>query len=121
MGAMLVETLISGDGTTASLAELLDVELRPSNRTGTVRAQVRPATVVEYEHAPHLFIETSPDGAAWSELADVGDVPPGYVGEESVKFPTGGDVRLRWELAPSEDTGSSWLRVWLGGPRACYR
>jgi hypothetical protein len=125
----LVEAIVLGDGASASLADFLDSELRPNHRTVTVRAQVRPSTVAAPGRPPRVFLESSPDGSVWSVIGDIGEVREGVVKEANQAFPTGVDVRVRWEHEPDVDEenaaefsrASWWLKLWLGSPPVAFR
>jgi hypothetical protein len=74
MGAKLLDTLASGDGTSDSLAELLQIEAGRAT-TLPISAQVLGG-VVEPESAPHVFFESGSTSAkgktTWATVTDLG-------------------------------------------------
>lgn len=95
MGAILFEQVINGDGTGASIAELVRIE-RYRSSTLPVHAQVRSGLIVPAS-SPHVYLDAD-KGSGWEEL--LGEVALGYVTDAQVPNESAWDVRVRWTFAP---------------------
>lgn|SRR5262249_55433692 len=122
VGAVLVNAIVSDDGESTSVGELLRIEAGRGT-SFPLRAQVLPGFGAP-QSSPHLYFEQSADdGATWTEWSGVGEVRSGYVvsGEAPYDSAAGLDYRFRWTLAESDRLAPQRLYVWLGLPPAAFR
>jgi hypothetical protein len=111
IGQTLYDTLVRETGASEDVSALA----RSWNRYGHLHVFARAlAGTGEPSARPRLALEASTDGAAWSELLDLGLVGSEVV-EGRAELAADNQLRVAWQLElPEEDGVRYWsTRVWV--------